>query len=462
MTASPHNPRMVTPAATFAPATEPSRDDGAFESCDVFVAGSGPAGSTIAALLAQRGWKVVIAEKDLHPRFHIGESLLPLNLPLFEQLGVAERIAAMAICKYGAELNSPHHDAPVTLGFDQAWDKSFPYAYQVRRSDFDHILFDNCVDKGAIAVQECRVTGVEFPSGGGADISAAQRGATLRRWHAKIIVDASGRDTLLASKLAVKKRNPRHSSAALYGHFTGARRLPGRDEGNISLFWFEHGWLWFIPLRDGTTSVGAVCWPSYLKTRKTDPSSFFLDTIALSPPLADRLKDAQLTGPATATGNYSYQSERMSGDAYIMVGDAYAFIDPVFSSGVFLAMNSAFLAADVVDESLRHPAKAAAARRRFERTIRRGLEHFSWLIYRMTNPTLRELFMAPRNNLSMQEALLSLLAGDLFRRTPIHWRLRAFKGLYYLASLAHPRRSFAAWRHRRRTLRERPAEMPGS
>ena len=431
-------------------------------SCDVFVLGGGPGGSTIAALLAERGWNVVIAEKERHPRFHIGESLLPLNLPLFEQLGVAGRIAAIAICKYGAELNSPHHDAPVTLGFDQAWDKSFPYAYQVRRSDFDRILFDNCVQKGAIAVQECQVTGVEFPSGGGADITAALRGTTPLRWHAKFVVDASGRDTFLASQFAVKKRNRRHSSAALFGHFTGARRLPGHEEGNISLFWFEYGWFWFIPLRDGTTSVGAVCWPSYLKTRKTDPTSFFLDTIALSPPLADRLKDAQLTGPATATGNYSYQSERMSGDAYIMVGDAYAFIDPVFSSGVFLAMNSAFLAADVVDESLRHPAKAAAARRRFERAIRHGLEHFSWFIYRITSPTMRELLMAPQNHLRMQEALLSLLAGDLFRGTPIHWSVRAFKGAYYLMNLAHPRRSFAAWRHRRRTLREGLAETPGS
>jgi flavin-dependent dehydrogenase len=443
---------MDLPASALLPADTPPHDDASVESCDVFVIGAGPAGSTIAALIAQKGWKVVVAEKDRHPRFHIGESLLPLNMPLFEHLGVADRIRDIAIMKYGAELNSPHHAQPVTLGFDQAWDKSFPSAYQVRRSDFDRILFENCVARGAVGIEECRVTGAEFPPEGGVDITARLREGPSRRWHSRFLVDASGRDTFLAGKFGVKKRNPRHSSAALFGHFTGAKRLPGREEGNISLFWFEHGWFWFIPLRDGTTSVGAVCWPYYLKTRRSDPTVFFLETIATCPPLAERLDHAQLTGPATATGNYSYQSGRMSGDRYIMVGDAYAFIDPVFSSGVFLAMNSAFLAADVVEHSLRDPANAAAARRRFERTIRRGLKHFSWFIYRMTSPAMRDLFMAPRNYLRMQEALMSLLAGDLFRRTPIYRSLAAFKLLYYLVSMTYPLRNFAAWRRRRRVL----------
>jgi flavin-dependent dehydrogenase len=142
----------------------------------------------------------------------------------------------------------------------------------------------------------------------------------------------------------------------------------------------------------------------------------------------------------------------MSGDDYIMVGDAYAFIDPVFSSGVFLAMNSAFLAAEVVDESLRNPGKARAARLRFERVIRHGLKQFSWFIYRMTSPAMRELFMVPRNYLRMQDALLSLLAGDLFRRTPIYPSLAVFKLVYYVTSILYPLTNFAAWRRRRRVL----------
>jgi flavin-dependent dehydrogenase len=428
-------------------AIEPQPQD-----CDVFVVGGGPAGSTIAALLAERGWNVVIAEKDRHPRFHIGESLLPLNIELFERLGVLDQVERIGVYKYGAELNSPRHEQPVTLDFSGAWDKRFPHAFQVRRSDLDRILFDNCIARGARAMQQCRVTDVAFAASGGAEIVASSQGGA-QRWRARYLVDASGRDTFVASRLGLKRRNPRHASAALYGHFAGASRLPGKAEGNISLFWFEHGWFWFIPLLDGTTSVGAVCSQQYLKSRQSDPTTFFMETIGLCPALARRLEGATLTAPATATGNYSYESRRMAGDGYILLGDAYAFVDPVFSSGVFLAMNSAFLGADVIDGCLRDPRRAAALQRRFDRTVRHGLNQFSWFIYRMTRPAMRSLFMAPRNPLRMQEALLSLLAGDLFRGTPIYRSLLAFKAVYYLTSLAQLGQSFTAWRNSRRTSR---------
>jgi 2-polyprenyl-6-methoxyphenol hydroxylase-like FAD-dependent oxidoreductase len=187
-----------------------------------------------------------------------------------------------------------------------------------------------------------------------------------------------------------------------------------------------------------------------------------METIALAPKLAERLRDAKLTHGVTATGNFSYRASRMHGERYIMVGDAFAFIDPVFSSGVMLAMNSAFLGADVVEASLRDPAQAPALLRKFDRNVRSGVDNFSWFIYRMTHPTIRDMFMGPSNHLRMEEAVLSLLAGDLFRGTPIHWSLRAFKSTYYFINLFHPRRTLAAWRHRRRTLRERLPETAGS
>jgi flavin-dependent dehydrogenase len=421
--------------------------------CDVLVVGGGPAGSTIAALLTERGHHVVLVEKEKHPRFHIGESLLPLNLPLLKRLGVLEEVAGIGMLKYGAEFISPDHEKTVTFDFANAWDKSHPYAYQVRRSVFDHILLKNAAAKGATVIEECRVTAVEFPAGGGALARGQDKQGQSHIWRAKFLVDASGRDTLLANSFGIKHRSRQHNSAAMFGHFAGAERLLGKEEGNISIFWFKHGWFWFIPLSDGTTSVGAVCWPHYLKSRKTDPTTFFMETIAMCPAIATRLKNARLTASVTGTGNYSYRAERMTGSHYIMVGDAFAFIDPVFSTGVYLAMSSAFRGAEAVDTCLRQPDKAALALKRFDADVRRGIGTFSWYIYRFTTPALRELFMGPRNYLRMEEALLSLLAGDVFRPSPIHWRLAAFKMIYWLNNLPNIKESIAAWRTRKRAIR---------
>jgi flavin-dependent dehydrogenase len=445
---------MTTPENPQAPTT--------LETCDVFVLGGGPAGSTISTLLARRGWKVVLVDKERHPRFHIGESLLPLNMPLLQELGVYEEVKRIGMPKYGAEFNSPEHGPAVTFDFSKAWDKTYPSAFEVRRSEYDEILFRNAARNGAATIEECRVTKIDLPRGQDVGIEAKMADGTPRRWQARFLVDASGRDTFLANRFGIKRKNKYHNSAAMFGHFTNARRLPGKAAGNISMFWFDHGWFWFIPLSDGTTSVGAVCWPYYLKSRKTDPTTFFLDTIKLAPKLQERLSEAKLTHGVTATGNFSYRATRMHGERYIMIGDAFAFIDPVFSSGVMLAMNSAFQGADVVDASLRDPARAPALLERFDRSVKSGVDNFSWFIYRMTHPTIRDLFMGPRNTLRMQEAVLSLLAGDLFRGTPIHWSLRAFKGLYYILSLMHPARTLRAWRHRRLTLRERLAETPSA
>ena len=415
------------------------------KSCDVLVVGGGPAGSTIAALLAARGERVTLLEKDKHPRFHIGESLLPLNLPMFDELGVRAEINRVGMLKYGIEFVSPQHEKPVFFEFASAWDKNFPYSYQVRRSEFDHILLKNAAAKGAAVIEECQVTEVDFLPEGGALVHSRDQHGGVQVWRTKFLVDASGRDTLLANKFNFKQRNRRHNSAAIYGHFTGAQRLAGKAEGNISVFWFEHGWFWFIPLSDGTTSIGAVCWPQFLKSRKTDITSFFMSAIALCPALAERLKDAKITGPATATGNYSYRSRRMIGKNYLMLGDAFAFIDPVFSTGVFLAMRSAFLGADAVSACLHEPQHAAKALQSFDRAARREIDRFSWYIYRVRKPAMRNLFMAPRNVFRVEEAILSLLAGGASHHPAIRPRLVFFKALYYLNSLLNLKPLIRAW-----------------
>ena len=423
--------------------------------CDVLIIGGGPAGSTAAALLAQQGRNVVLLEKEHHPRFHIGESLLPLNLPLFDQLGVRAEIEQIGMLKYGAEFVSSYHNKSITYEFADALDKSLPFSYQVRRSEMDHVLIKNAARRGANIFEGQRVTAVDLSDDSSVLVSAKTQQGETRQWRARFLVDASGRDTFLADKFGIKEKNSKHKSAALYGHFEGAKRHSGSAEGNISLFWFDHGWFWFIPLRDGTTSVGAVCWPYYMKSRKTSPTQFFLDTIALCPALVERLSDARLVTDATATGNYSYMAQRMTGKNYIMLGDAFAFIDPVFSTGVLLAMNSAFVGAETIATCLDRPRDAPQALRKFEQRVRGGLRTFTWFIYRLTVPSLRDMFMAPGNPFGIQEGVLSLLAGDVFRKEMrLGPKLVIFKAIYYAMNLGNFKRSFAAWRRRKEIIRD--------
>jgi flavin-dependent dehydrogenase len=424
------------------------------EACDVLVIGGGPAGATVAALLADQGRKVVVIEKAHHPRFHIGESLLPANVALFDKLGLRDEIERIGMPKWGVEFVSPDHDHIARLEFSEAWDKSMPYAWQVRRSEMDEILFRNAAARGAQTIEGCRVRDVSLDDEG-ATVQAVQDDGTRRQWRARFVIDASGRDTFLSNKFKAKQKNPRHNSSALFGHFVKAERQPGKLEGNITIFWFDHGWFWYIPLADGTTSIGAVCWPYYLKSRTKPLKDFFADTIAMCAPLAERLKNATLVDDAVyATGNYSYTSTHCSGERYLILGDAYTFIDPVFSSGVYLAMHSAFEGAEVVAAALDQPAKAAAARQRFERDMRKGPREFSWFIHRVTNPTMREFFMYPQNPLRVKEALMSLLAGDIHGKTPIWRSLRTLKAIYFAVCAGHPRRSWDAWQRRRRNIRD--------
>lgn len=423
--------------------------------CDVLVIGGGPAGTTVAPLLAEKGYKVVLLEKALHPRFHVGESLLPANLPLFERMGVAEEIKAIGMEKWGAEFVSPLHEMSQSFEFADAWDKSMPHAYQVKRAEFDTILIRNAEKKG-VEVHECtKAKSVDFlPDNSGAVIRAERDDGEQFEWKAKFVVDASGRDTFLANRFQIKHRNPKHNSSAIYGHFTGARRNEGQAEGNITIFWFDHGWFWFIPMQGDVTSVGMVTWPYFMKTKGSRSVEQFLrDGIAMCPALADRMKASTLVNEVEATGNFSYVSERNHGENYLLLGDAYAFIDPVFSSGVLLAMNSGVIGAEAIDTCLSKPAEAPAALKRFDELMQHGPKEFSWFIYRVTNPIMRDFFMHPKNIFRVKEALLSVLAGDIFGKTPIWRSIMMFKVLYYIANIIQPRRAFMGWKRRRFNIR---------
>lgn len=421
--------------------------------CDVLVIGGGPAGSTVSTLLSRRGWKVTQFEKERHPRFHIGESLLPLNMPIFDRLGVRQEVERIGMYKPGAEFIYGERE-PVRFYFRESVNPDHPFAYQVKRAELDEILFRNSAAAGTDVHEDVRVTDVQFGADG-ADVTTSDAHGNTQRWFARFVVDASGRDTFFASKLNRKRRNRRHNSAALFSHFEGAQFHPGEDAGMISVYWFEHGWFWMIPFNDGGMSVGAVCWPYYMKSRSKSVDEFFMDTVAMCPGVAARLKNARMTMPALATGNYSYEGGCIGGERFLTIGDAYAFIDPVFSSGVFLAMNSAEISIDLVEKALKVAPLTQAELKRHERRLRHGIKVFSWFIYRITTPVMRRMFLKPRMWFNMKPAVLSLLAADLYRGTPIRGGLLAFKTIYYVASLINWRESWESWRQRRRAWHSR-------
>jgi flavin-dependent dehydrogenase len=450
---------MTESLRSFVTTGNPPEERQTSTSCDVLVVGGGPAGSTISALLAEQGWNVHVLEKDSHPRFHIGESLLPQSVPMLKRLGVLPEVEKIGILKYGAEMVSYRYGRSQMFHFAKAFDESQPYAFEVKRAEFDSILANNAVEKGARFFEGVRAQRVEFRRGITSLVYTVDRHGHARTWETRFVVDASGRDTFLSGQLGGKHRSQKHGSAAIFGHFEGVTRLRGMDEGNITAGWLDDGWCWLIPFKDGTMSVGVVCHPDYIKSRKVPLEQFLLDTLRQSPLIAKRMEKAKPLTPTYAAANFSYRRETMSGDGYLMIGDAFAFIDPVFSSGVHLALNSGTLGAGVVDAFLRGSPDHAARVKIFERSVRRGIDTFSWFIHRFNQPAFQALFVSTRRPPKIERAVLSLLAGDVFAQSKMRVPLFMFKVVYYAVFVLNWKENWAVARRRKQGTRVTVTEI---
>ena len=425
---------------------------------DIIIIGGGPVGTTAATLLSEKGYSVCLLEKAEHPRFHIGESLLPMNLPILERLGVLEQIKEIGIIKHGAEFNALDPETQQwqreTFYFEKSFNKKYPYAYEVKRSEFDHILLENCKNKGVSVLEKHKVTQVEFPSAGHVIASYKKQDNESEQLHGRYIIDASGRDSLLSRTMKLKQKNPDHQSSAIFGHFSDVEPRTGRDAGNISIYWFEHGWFWLIPLSDGSMSVGAVCWPEYLKTLEGSTEKFLWKTIAMNSAVSARMKNAKNLGEIRATGNFAYTSKKMWGRDFMLLGDAFAFVDPVFSSGVYLGMSGAEQAAEAINQSFKNPEKTAFYCNNLEKRLRKGINEMCWFIYRFTSPVMKRLFMAPRNDWQLESAVISMLAGDIFDNKAVKLRLKLFHFIYYTHAFRMLPGTIKSWLKRRRNVKE--------
>ena len=401
----------------------------AARSYDVIVIGGGPAGASAATRLAQLGRRVLLLEKERFPRFHIGESLLPCTMPLIEQLGALPRLkAADFLPKFAAEFVTADGSLKRRYAFADGLVKGAPSAYEVDRSEFDRLLLDNAAERGVEVRQGVQVIRFELGLETGAKVVARGEDGSELAFDAEVLIDATGQSSLLAGRLGLREMDKDLRNFAVFSHFEGASRATGDAEGDISVVLVPGGWWWVIPLRNDRTSVGLVGPSQTLAGQKPD-LAYFDAKIAETPFLRERLARATRVAPVRSVSDYSYVSRQLAGDRFVLVGDAAAFIDPVFSTGVYLGMVGAFRAAAAVDAALTARAFERAQFLAYERDTQKSIATYRRFVKGFYTPEFVDLLMSPSNWLSLQAAVTSLLAGFGVDRFEVNWRVLLFRAI---------------------------------
>jgi len=388
------------------------------ETYDVVVAGGGPAGACTAALVAEQGHKVLLLERSLEPEFKVGESLMPATYWTLDRLGVNERMHASGfVKKHSVQFYPGSGRGTAPFYFSDIEKNPSAQTWQVVRKEFDQMLLDNAADKGAEVYRGASVQKIVLDGERATGVRATLRTGESREISAKVIVDATGQRAMLADHLRIKEINPCLKHASFFTHFDGAHRDDGLDEGATIILHNEDetAWFWYIPMPNNSVSVGVVSTLEYLiKSRSGDPQAVFDAELRKCPPVLERLENAKQNRPVQVARDFSYVSRQMAGDGWMLVGDAFGFLDPIYSSGVFLALKSGEFAADAILDALAHDDPSEARLRQFEEEYLGGMDAIRQLVYAFYNPDFSFSKFLKRYP-ECREDIVHILIGNVYR-----------------------------------------------
>lgn len=402
---------------------------------DVLIIGGGPGGSTAANVLARAGRRVTLLEKEKFPRFHVGESLLPYNQTLFRRLGVIESLAEAGFpVKRGAQFHLGNGLASTRFDFSEGRFTREKQTVQVERARFDEILLDRARQAGA-EVREGWTVKRFATTAEGVRLEATDPAGSRCELAARFLIDASGRANVTANQEGLRMLHPRHRKVAVFAHFLGVHRDAGEAGGDTVIVRLENRWFWLIPVSDRKTSVGLVMDPGELSGGPEGAEAAFTRCVQSSPVLRRFMDNAERASPMHTTGDFSYFNQRLVGHRLIRVGDAAGFLDPIFSSGVFLAMWSGELAADTVAGALTEGVPRRGPFEDYEVRMRRVTRRYWRMVEAYYTWPFMELFLQPRRRFDLPAAVNALLAGELEPGWNIRWRLALFFLLVRIQSI---------------------------